>query len=99
MAGPNCRTGSIGSARGRDPVDIYRASWWICSLAGAGLAFAMLAGPASGLTRRMDLFSAPAVLPLPAIAIYSTSPELYAAIRPGARCASLSFPVGHSLLE
>ena len=65
---------------------------WICALAGAGLAFAMLAGSASGLTRRMDLFSALAVLPLPALAIYFTGPDLYAAIQAGTALRELVFP-------
>jgi hypothetical protein len=67
---------------------------WICALAGAGLAFGMLAGSASGLTRRMDLVSALAVLPLPALAIYFTAPDLYVAIQAGRALRELVFPGG-----
>jgi hypothetical protein len=43
---------------------------WILALVGALLAFALAAGSAAGLVRRMDTASAPSVTPLPAMASY-----------------------------
>ena len=65
---------------------------WICAFAGAGLAFVMTAGSAAGLTRRMDLFSALAVVPLPALAVYFTAPELYVGVQAGRALRELLFP-------
>jgi hypothetical protein len=67
---------------------------WILAFVGAALAFAMCAGSAVGLVRRMDRASAVAVLPLPALAMYFTGPELYALIRAGTPLRELVFAGG-----
>jgi hypothetical protein len=62
---------------------------WICALFGGVLAVAMSAGSAAGVVRRMDLSSALAVVPLPALAVYFSAPELWAAYRAGAETRDL----------
>ena len=64
---------------------------WICSLFGGVLALAMSAGSAAGVVRRMDLPSALTVAPLPALAVYFSAPELWAAYRAGAESRDLVF--------
>jgi len=54
---------------------------WICALFGGVLALAMSAGSAAGVVRRMDLSSALTVVPLPALAVYFSAPDTWAAIR------------------
>jgi hypothetical protein len=56
---------------------------WILAVFGAGLAFALCAGSASGLVRRIDRTSAMTVMPLPALAMYFTANDLYALVRAG----------------
>lgn len=54
---------------------------WICALFGGVLALAMSAGSAAGVVRRMDLSSALTVVPLPALAVYFSAPDVWAAFR------------------
>jgi hypothetical protein len=65
---------------------------WILALVGALLAFALGAGSAIGLVRRMETASALAVTPLPMMAVYFSAPELLVAIRSGAPLRELIFP-------
>ncbi len=67
---------------------------WILAVVGAGLAFAMGAGSAIGVVRRMDTFSAMAVMPLPIFAVYYSAPELYRSVQTGAPLGELIFPGG-----
>ena len=67
---------------------------WILAVVGALLAFALGAGSALGLVRRMETASALAVTPLPMIALYLSAPELLVAIRSGASPRQLVFPGG-----
>jgi hypothetical protein len=67
---------------------------WILALVGALLAFALAAGSAVGLVRRMDTASALAVTPLPAMAVYFSAPEFLAGIQSGAPLRELVFPGG-----
>ena len=67
---------------------------WILALVGALLAFALGAGSALGLVRRMETSSALAVTPLPMMAVYFSAPEFLAAIRSGASARALVFPGG-----
>ncbi len=67
---------------------------WILALVGALLAFALAAGSAAGLVRRMDPGSALAVTPLPTMAVYLSAPEFLVAIRSGASLRELIFPGG-----
>jgi hypothetical protein len=67
---------------------------WILGLVGAGLAFAVCAGGATGLSRRVDKTTALAVLPLPIMAMYFTAPDLYALIRAGTPVRELAFVGG-----
>jgi hypothetical protein len=67
---------------------------WILAVAGAGLAFAMGAGSATGLARRMDRYSAMAVMPLPTLAVYFSAPEFYSAIQAHTPVRGLVFPGG-----
>jgi hypothetical protein len=62
---------------------------WICALFGGVLALAMSAGSAAGVVRRMDLASALTVVPLPALAVYFSAPEVWAAYRAGAKSPDL----------
>jgi len=62
---------------------------WICALFGGVLALAMSAGSAAGVVRRMDLSSALTVVPLPAMAIYFSAPDVWAAYRAGAETREL----------
>jgi hypothetical protein len=62
---------------------------WICALFGGVLALAMSAGSAAGMVRRMDLPSALTVVPLPALAIYFSAPDLWTAYRTGAGAREL----------
>ena len=71
---------------------------WILALVGALLAFALGAGSAIGLVRRMETASALAVTPLPMIAVYLSAPEFLAAIRSGASPRELIFPGGPCLI-
>ena len=64
---------------------------WICALFGGVLALAMSAGSAAGVVRRMDLSSGLTVMPLPALAVYFSAPELWAAYRAGAETRDLVF--------
>ena len=57
---------------------------WVCAIFGGVLALAMSAGSAAGVVRRMDLSSALTVVPLPALAMYFSAPEILAAYRAGA---------------
>lgn len=57
---------------------------WICALFGGVLALTMSAGSAAGVVRRMDLSSALTVVPLPALAVYFSAPDVWAAYRAGA---------------
>ena len=63
---------------------------WILALVGALLAFALGAGSAIGLVRRMETASALAVTPLPMIAVYLSAPEFLVASDPVLRCGSSS---------
>jgi hypothetical protein len=67
---------------------------WILALVGALLAFALGAGSAIGLVRRMETASALAVTPLPMMAVYFSAPEFLVAIRSGAPLRQLIFPGG-----
>jgi len=67
---------------------------WILALVGAGLAFALCAGSSMGLVRQIDRASAVAVMPLPALAIYFTAPELYALVKAGTPVRDLVFTGG-----
>ena len=67
---------------------------WILAIVGAGLAFAVCGGGATGLTRKVDRTSAIAVLPLPALAMYFTYAELYALIQAGTPVRGLIFVGG-----
>jgi hypothetical protein len=62
---------------------------WICALFGGVLALAMSGGSAAGVVRRMDLSSALTVVPLPAMAIYFSAPDVWAAYRAGAETRDL----------
>ena len=62
---------------------------WICALFGGVLALAMSAGSAVGVVRRMDLSSGLTVMPLPALAVYFSAPEVWAAYRTGAETREL----------
>lgn len=62
---------------------------WICALFGGVLALAMSAGSAAGVVRRMDLSSGLTVMPLPALAVYFSAPEVWAAYRAGAETTEL----------
>ena len=62
---------------------------WICALFGGVLALAMSAGSAAGVVRRMDLPSALTVVPLPALAVYFSAPDVWAAYRAGAQSREL----------
>ena len=62
---------------------------WICALFGGVLALAMSAGSAAGVVRRMDPSSALTVVPLPALAVYFSAPEILAAYRAGAETRDL----------
>ena len=64
---------------------------WICALFGGVLALAMSAGSAAGMVRRMDLSSGLTVVPLPALAVYFSAPELWTAYRAGAETRDLVF--------
>jgi hypothetical protein len=64
---------------------------WICAVFGGVLALAMSAGSAAGVVRRMDLPSALTVVPLPALAVYFSAPDLLAAIRANAERGELLF--------
>jgi len=67
---------------------------WILAIAGGGLAFAMSAGSAMGMVRRMDIHSAMAAMPLPTFALYFSAPEAYRAVRAGTPFRELVFPAG-----
>lgn len=67
---------------------------WILALIGALIAFALAAGSAVGLVRRMDTASVLAVTPLPMMAVYFSAPEFLIAIRSGAPLRELIFPGG-----
>jgi hypothetical protein len=54
---------------------------WICAMFGGVLALAMMGGSAAGVGRRMDLPSALTVVPLPALAVYFSAPDAWAAIQ------------------
>ena len=54
---------------------------WILSLVGGLLAFALAAGSAAGVIRRMDIYSAIAVMPLPLCAIFLGAPDFMAAVK------------------
>jgi hypothetical protein len=69
---------------------------WILALGGAVLAFALCAGSASGLGRRMDRASAIAVTPLPLMAVYFTANDLLALVRAGPPYQAWCSSVGHS---
>ena len=71
---------------------------WILGVFGAGLAFAVSAGGASGLSRRVDRTTAIAVLPLPTMAMYFTGPDLYALIKAGTPVRELLFVGGPFLI-
>jgi predicted membrane-bound spermidine synthase len=62
---------------------------WVCALFGGVLALAMSAGSAVGVVRRMDLSSALTVVPLPALAVYFSAPEVWAAIQQKAEPSQL----------
>jgi hypothetical protein len=62
---------------------------WICALFGGVLALAMSAGSAAGLVRRMDLSSGLTVVPLPALAVYFSAPDVWVAYRAGAEAREL----------
>jgi hypothetical protein len=64
---------------------------WILAVFGAGLAFALCAGGATGLVRPMDRTSAMAVMPLPALAMYFTARDLYALVQAGPPYEGLVF--------
>jgi hypothetical protein len=67
---------------------------WILALAGAVLAFALCAGSATGLGRRIDRTSAIAVMPLPLMAVYFTANDLLALLRAGRPYDGLVFVGG-----
>jgi hypothetical protein len=67
---------------------------WILAVVGAGLAFAVCGGGATGLTRRVDRTSALAVTPLPAMAMYFTASDLYALVQAGTPLRGLIFVGG-----
>ena len=54
---------------------------WILALVGGLLAFALAVGSAVGLVRRMDLYAALGVTPLPLIAMFLSAPDFLAAIQ------------------
>jgi hypothetical protein len=62
---------------------------WICAVFGGVLALAMSAGSAAGVVRQMDAASALTVVPLPALAVYFSAPDLLAAIKVGAERGEL----------
>jgi hypothetical protein len=64
---------------------------WICAVFGGVLSLAMSAGSAVGVVRRMDMASAFTVVPLPALAVYFSAPDLFAAIKAGAEKRELIF--------
>ena len=67
---------------------------WILAVFRAGLAFAMCAGSAAGVVRRMDRASAVAVMPLPALAMYFTATDLYTLVQAGPPYDGLVFVGG-----
>jgi hypothetical protein len=67
---------------------------WILAVVGAGLAFAMCAGSATGVVRQMDRASAMAVMPLPVLAMYFTARDLYTLVEVGPPYESLVFTGG-----
>jgi hypothetical protein len=71
---------------------------WILALVGAALAFALCAGSASGLARRMDRASAIAVIPLPLMAVYFTANDLLALVRAGPPYPGVVFVGGPFLI-
>jgi hypothetical protein len=71
---------------------------WILAVVGGLLAFACAAGSAAGMMRRMDIYVALAVTPLPVLAMYFSAPELLAAIRAGGTLQELLYPGGPFLI-
>jgi hypothetical protein len=67
---------------------------WILAVVGAGLAFAMCAGSAMGVVRRMDRPSAMAVMPLPVLAMYFTARDFYTLVEAGPPYEGLVFTGG-----
>jgi hypothetical protein len=67
---------------------------WICAVFGGVLALAMSAGSSAGVVRKMDMASALTVVPLPALAVYFSAPDVFAAIKAGAGMRELMFPGG-----
>jgi hypothetical protein len=64
---------------------------WILAIVGAIIAFALCAGSATGVARRMDRASAIAVMPLPLMAVYFTANDLLALVRAGPPYEGLMF--------
>jgi hypothetical protein len=67
---------------------------WILAVVGAGLAFAVCAGGATGLSRQVDRTTAIAVMPLPCMAMYFTGSDFYGLIQAGASRGTLVFVGG-----
>jgi len=71
---------------------------WILAFVGAGLAFAICAGGATGLSRKVDRTTAFAVMPLPVMAMYFTGADLYALIQAGTPLREMVFVGGPFLI-
>ena len=67
---------------------------WILALVGVVLAFALCAGSATGLSRRIDRASAIAVMPLPLLAVYFTADDLLTVVRAGSPYQGIVFVGG-----
>jgi hypothetical protein len=67
---------------------------WVLAFVGALLAFLLAAGSAAGFVRRIDFYSALAVTPLPALAMYFSAPALYKAISAGTHPKDLLYVAG-----
>jgi len=67
---------------------------WILAIAGAGLA--LVVGLSKALSQRgnLELGTVRAVVPLPALAMWFSGPELYRAVQAGTPVGELVFPGG-----
>ena len=71
---------------------------WILAFVGAGLALAVCGGGATGLSRRVDVPTAIAVMPLPVMAMYFTFSELVALVQASTPVRGLIFVGGPFLI-
>jgi hypothetical protein len=67
---------------------------WILALVGAGLALAIGVGRALSVHGRLELGTVLAVVPLPALAVWFTAPDLYRAVEAGTPLQDLVFAGG-----